>query len=1153
MIPHVHASHASLTRGGLYLLIPYAVRRRSLLIHQLYFRSSPQAMEVEQADTAGMVENQSVEDPSSSKVTITWEIKRFSSLKLSKLKKEHYSDILSIGGYKWRVVICLNKADYLSLYLYVANSEDLPYRWSRWTKFSLAVINQSDRKRTVKYETQCLFNAQKTKCGFPWFMLLSEICDTDGGYNVENTVKVEVEVAVKAIDYLSYDSKKETGYVGFENHENQTAPHYMNSLLQTLYHIPKFRKAVYNIPTILNAMPSWSIPRVLQSLFYMLQYSNNSVVTRRLYHSLDWDTDVQHDALQHSMSICGSLENKMKGTAMEGSIRWLFEGYSTSYIKCINVDLRVNEVESFLGLRIDVGCQDVYAFFDKYVKDERLEGDNKYMTVRHGPQDATKKVLFKSFPPVLQLQLNWFEYDSCGYHIGKRNGRFEYPLILDLDRDNGKYLSPEADQTVRNLYTLHSVLVCGDGVGDEHNYAFIRPTLSDQWFKFYDERVTKEDMSRALEEQYGGEEKANPGFSNTPFEFSRYSCAYMLVYIRESDKEEIFCDVAEEDMAEILKIRLKKEKEQEEKEHRKREKEEAHLYTVIKVARNEDLIEQIGRDVYYGLVDHDKVQSFHIQNSTPFFFFKEQFARDNGFAVEFLCFWLWTKGRNGTYGPRKRLTCFDENKSVAKLRKLSNRMHNGELKLFFEVKLVPVPTYFLVTDLSKGEDDILLFFKLYCPERKEFRYVGKLSVKAMGKPVDILTELNEMACFDPYQEIVLYKEIEFKCEDIDNELTFRSSQIENGDIICFQKKFKPAVYGIHEHVPSCPTVRSFLENVHYRQVVYFQCLDKPNGKAFFLELSKLSTYDITVRRVAQFIGLDDPYKIRLTIQNCLSEQPFSVPIDHQRVKHLSDMLVYSGHASDMLYYEVLATPLPKLNDLKTLKFAFHSTVKDKVVFHSVTLPKRYRVADLFCHLIDKVKLCHSNARLRLLDVSDHKISVIFHLWEEIGDIDDKQLLRVEEIPEEERNCGPQDCLIHVFHFRKDTSQFLMYFGDPFCLIIHEGETLAKIKLRIQKKLQVPDDKFVKWKFAVVQFNRPKYLEDSAIVSSYFQDGRTRGVSKPHLGLERPFSDFIMSLAPNKNRITCEIVEGVEPSKGADDRRFTSGGAKRRRISATGRS
>lgn len=35
------------------------------------------------------------------------------------------------------------------------------------------------------------------------------------------------------------------------------------------------------------------------------------------------------------------------------------------------------------------------------------------------------------------------------------------------------------------------------------------------------------------------------------------------------------------------------------------------------------------------------------------------------------------------------------------------------------------------------------------------------------------------------------------------------------------------------------------------------------------------------------------------------------------------------------------------------------------------------------------------------------------------------------------------------------------FGDPFFLVIHEGETLADIKLRIQKKLQVPDEEFAK--------------------------------------------------------------------------------------------
>ena len=40
------------------------------------------------------------------------------------------------------------------------------------------------------------------------------------------------------------------------------------------------------------------------------------------------------------------------------------------------------------------------------------------------------------------------------------------------------------------------------------------------------------------------------------------------------------------------------------------------------VARNEDLVEQIGRDIYFDLVDHEKVRSFRIQKQTPFNVFK---------------------------------------------------------------------------------------------------------------------------------------------------------------------------------------------------------------------------------------------------------------------------------------------------------------------------------------------------------------------------------------------------------------------------------------------------------------------------------------------------------------------------------------------------
>jgi hypothetical protein len=40
-------------------------------------------------------------------------------------------------------------------------------------------------------------------------------------------------------------------------------------------------------------------------------------------------------------------------------------------------------------------------------------------------------------------------------------------------------------------------------------------------------------------------------------------------------------------------------------------------------------------------------------------------------------------------------------------------------------------------------------------------------------------------------------------------------------------------------------------------------------------------------------------------------------------------------------------------------------------------------------------------------------------------------------------------------------QQVQNFGEPFFLVIHEGETLAEVRVRIQKKLQVTDEEFAK--------------------------------------------------------------------------------------------
>ncbi|PNY03792.1 ubiquitin carboxyl-terminal hydrolase 12-like protein [Trifolium pratense] len=389
------------------------------------------------------------------------------------------------------------------------------------------------------------------------------------------------------------------------------------------------------------------------------------------------------------------------------------------------------------------------------------------------------------------------------------------------------------------------------------------------------------------------------------------------------------------------------------------------------------------------------------------------------------------------------------------------------------------------------------------------------------------------------------QEIKFEpnvmCEPIDKKVTFRASQLvmvewliscnwrlwqvavaacgndvlEDGDIVCFQKA--PAVD--NEEQVRYPDVPSYLEYVHNRQVVHFRSLDRPKEDDFSLEMSRLHTYDDVVERVAQQLDLDDPSKIRLTPHNCYSQQPKPQPIKYRGVDHLSDMLVHYNQTSDILYYEVLDIPLPELQGLKTLKVAFHSAIKDEVVSHTIRLPKQSSVGDVLDDLKTKVELSLPDAELRLLEVFYHKIYKVFPSNEKIENINDQYwTLRAEEIPEEEKNIGPQDRLIHVYHFTKDTAQNQMQiqnFGDPFFLVIHEGEALSEIKVRIQKKLQVPDEEFSKWKFAFLSLGRPEYLQDSDIVSSRFQRRDVYGAWEQYLGLEHTDNAPKRSYAANQ--------------------------------------
>ncbi|KAL5702532.1 ubiquitinyl hydrolase 1 [Ranunculus cassubicifolius] len=815
----------------------------------------------------------------------TWTIENFSSI------YEHKeSEVFVVGGYPWQLLLYPN-VNFLEIYLAVADSFDLPLGWRRKAQFSLTIVDQLHQTNTIKrIAPPVVFSAQKKKAGFKKIVRLWELGDENLGFIVNDRCVIEAEVEVhKGLVDWSYDSKKETSFVGLKN---QGATCYMNSLLQTLYNIPYFRKAVYGMPITEDG----GMPLALQMLFYKLQHKGSSVGTKALTKSFGWtsvdSSFMQHDVQELNRVLCERLEEKMKGTVVEGTIQNLFEGHHMNYIECIDVDYKSTRKESFCDIQLDVkGCRDVYASFDKYVEVECMEGDNKYQAEQHGLQDAKKGVTFVDFPPVLQLQLKRFEYDYTEDAMVKINDKYEFPLTLDLDRDNRKYLSPDSDTSVRNLYTLHSVLVHSGGVSGGHYYAYIRPNLTDQWFKFDDDEVTKEDRKMAVEENYGG---------HTFFGFTKFSSAYMLVYIRDSDKDKILCDVDENDITEDLPMRLQKKKE--EKMQKKRERAEALLYTTIKVARDKDLFEQIGRDIFFDIVDHDKVHNFRVEKRMLFKDFKELVAREFGVPVELLRFWQWVKRENHTYRPSMPMTYQEELKSVGDLGK-------EVMKLFVEEG-------FGVSLPKKAEDDILLFFKLYDPITKQLRYVGRLFVKSLiGRPIEILPKLKEMAGFSPDEEIDLYEEINFKptilCTPIKKNMTFHSSKLEDGDIVCFQRSLTAEARKAFSH----PDVPSFFKYVRNRKVVKFQSLVNPEKDNICLELSMTFTYDEVMEKLASHLSLDDPTKIRLASPGSSS------PIKYRGFNKLSDMLQCNRKDafSDTLTFEILDVSLPELEDLKTVE------------------------------------------------------------------------------------------------------------------------------------------------------------------------------------------------------------------------------------------
>ena len=931
---------------------------------------------------------------------VTWTVENFTKVKQLKL----YSPVFQSGQYNWRILLfpCGNNVQQLSVYLDVADSVTLPQGWSRQAHFSLTVQNQKDPTKSVVKDADHHFTLRACDWGFREFVQLSELRDPRGGFIVDDKIIISARVRVEPqVNWWHWDSKRETGYVGLKN---QGATCYMNSLLQTLTHIPYFRKAVYHMHTTDGEDPESSIPLALQRIFYKLQHSDSSVSTKQLTKSFGWDTYdtfMQHDVQELNRVLVEKLEEKMKGTSVEGTMEHLFRGKFTNYVSCIDVDDKSLRDEEFYDLQMPVkGCKDLYASLDEYVKEEVLNGENQYHSDRYGKQDAKKGVAFKSLPPVLELHLRRFEYDFNTDAMAKINERFEFPTVLDMDREGRKYFTADdSDGEVKNVYRLHSVLVHSGGPNGGHYYAFIRPLGVEQWYRFDDERVTKVKEKEAVESQFGGlDNTQHPG--HTPqWKHPKISSAYMLVYVRESAIPEINIDVTSDDVAAHLRHQL--EVENAEKQKKKKERLEAHLYTVVRVATGSDLAAQIGVDRFFDLVDHEKCACIRIKKENTLLQLKQEIWRLTGVRPNTQRLWIWARRQNHTFRPDRPLQMdYDDHVAMMDVKEDHPQpagKFQAEVRLYLEsvggVEPDPLPAEDAAPPEEEGypalgATELLLFLKFYEPSTESLVSVGTHVAALHHSLEDLLPVLRERKGLDPAVQLAVYEEVEFEStvrfEPLPPGKGLKECELQSGDILVFQtlppQPPPPPAAADVEMVPAesaatSPTsnnnpvhdsahepllhIPQFFEHVKNRAVVHVHKLPpqqhhgqldvRQKERSLPIAMDKRWTYDQVTARLGAALGAA-PEKLRLTMHNPYSDLPKPQPIKWRGVETLQEMLTSFQKSTDQLFYETLDIPLQEYEAKKSLKISWHNSAADEVTVLSLLLDKEATVA----HALDEI-------------------------------------------------------------------------------------------------------------------------------------------------------------------------------------------------------
>jgi ubiquitin C-terminal hydrolase len=352
-------------------------------------------------------------------------------------------------------------------------------------------------------------------------------------------------------DWTVAVSQQERAVSGFVGLENPGCTCYMNSVLQQLFMIPCFRKALLEVdPAAENRQPGSTDPAEdvlyqVKCIFAGLMEGEKQYYNPKKFLAAFKDIDgspidpyAQRDVDEFFNMFMDRIEGLIKGTQAEKVMNNLFQGvFANEFIgkDCPHYSERE---EPFLAIPLQVknksSIQESLSF---YVEGEMLEGDNAYDCEACGKRVAAlKRACIKRLPNTLFLVLKRLDFDFDTMQRTKINDFCEFPLELDmkpysqqeLARQDLQRSMEEKSRGVDDLnedelhilkrkvpddyykYRLSGVIVHYGTAEQGHYYSFIKDRERElhgdaRWFEFNDTVVRDFDAAEIPEECYGGE------------------------------------------------------------------------------------------------------------------------------------------------------------------------------------------------------------------------------------------------------------------------------------------------------------------------------------------------------------------------------------------------------------------------------------------------------------------------------------------------------------------------------------------------------------------------------------------------------------------------------------------------------------------------